>query len=66
MSEPADAVEAEAEVKQRLADLFESMGRAQAFGVNVEAIMGEIARHAIAQAEAAGEQVSPIVKMLFG
>ena len=66
MAEPKNAAEAEAEVKARLADLFDAMGRAQTFGVNVEAIMGEIARHAIAQAEAAGEQVSPIAKMLFG
>ena len=52
-------------MKQALANLFEKMDEAARQGVDVSAMMGELARHAISQAEAAGEEISPLVKMLF-
>ena len=58
-------VEAEQAVRDRLADLFGAMDEAAKVGVDVSAVMGEILKHAIAQAEAAGETVSPFVKMMF-
>ena len=56
---------AEQAMKQALANLFEKMDEAARQGVDVSAMMGELARHAISQAEAAGEEISPLVKMLF-
>jgi hypothetical protein len=60
-----NAAEAEQVVRDRLADLFGAMDEASKLGVDVSSMMGEILRHAIAQAEAAGETVSPFVKMMF-
>ncbi len=58
--------QAEALVKERLTELFAAMEQAAGLGVDVDSIMGELGRYAIAQAEAAGESVSPLAKMLFG
>lgn len=64
MVEPA-AEQAERLVREALAQLFVRMDEAAWLGVDVSLIMGELARHAIEQAEAAGETVSPFVKMMF-
>jgi hypothetical protein len=53
-------------MREALADLFEKMDAAARLGVDVGALMGEIARHAIEAAEQAGETVSPLAKMMFG
>ena len=57
---------AEAAMREALATLFERMDTAARLGVDVGALMGEIARHAIEAAEQAGETVSPLAKMMFG
>lgn len=52
-------------MRVKLAELLEAMDAAAQVGVDVQQIMGEIVRHMMAQAEAAGVEVSPLAKMLF-
>ena len=65
MADLSPVESAEQAMREALANLFEKMDAAAQHGVDVSAVMGELARHAIAQAEAAGEQISPLVKMMF-
>ena len=65
MADLSPVEQAEQAMREALANLFEKMDAAAQLGVDVSALVGELAQHAVSQAEAAGEEISPLVKMLF-
>jgi hypothetical protein len=62
--EPVEnAAEIEADLRARVADTVEAMGKASAAGVNVQGVVMEMVSAAFA---AEGEEVPPVLRMLLG
>ena len=57
--------EADLKLRGKLAELFQTMSEAADAGVDVGYVWGEIMRSMIVQAEAAGAEIPPMLKMIF-
>ena len=58
--------EADAILRGKLDDLFAFMSEAAAAGVDVQNVWLQIMQGMVAQLEASGEQVPPLLKMILG